>query len=79
MGIVLLKPNAIWKAGSREPTAGPVHVSMNDYLIHRLRDIPRVALEGFRLRSTWPETEAALHNLVQAAKQLRKELVPATE
>ena len=60
MGIVILKPNAIWKAGSPEPPAGPVHVSMNDYLIHRLRDIPRVAREGFRLRGNWPETEGAL-------------------
>jgi hypothetical protein len=33
---------------------------MNDYLIHRLRDIPRVAREGFRLRTNWPETEGAL-------------------
>jgi hypothetical protein len=60
MGIVLLKRNAIWKVGSREPTAGPVHVSMNDYLIHRFRDIPRVAREGLRLRRNWPETEGAL-------------------
>ena len=60
MGLVTLKPNAIWKAGSHEPPGGPVHVSMNDYLIHRLRDIPRVAREGFRLRGNWPETEGAL-------------------
>jgi 5-methyltetrahydropteroyltriglutamate--homocysteine methyltransferase len=33
---------------------------------------------GLKTRG-WPETEAALRNLVQAAKQLRKELVPATE
>jgi hypothetical protein len=33
---------------------------MNDYLIHRLRDIPRVAREGMRLRRRWPETEGAL-------------------
>jgi hypothetical protein len=51
---------AIWKKGSLEPGDGPVHVSMNDYLIHRLRDIPRVAFEGMRLRSRWPETEGAL-------------------
>jgi hypothetical protein len=52
--------NAIWKQGSREPFSGPVHVSMNDYLVHRLRDIPRVASEGMRLRRRWPETEGAL-------------------
>jgi hypothetical protein len=51
---------AIWKNGSLEPPAGPVHVSMNDYLIHRVRDIPRVAQEGMRLRRRWPETEGAL-------------------
>lgn len=52
--------NAIWKAGSLDPGAGPVHVSMNDYLIHRLRDVPRVAREGLRLRRHWPETDGAL-------------------
>src|SRR2546423_463163 len=33
---------------------------------------------GLKTR-TWPETEAALRNLVQAAEQVRKELVPARE
>jgi hypothetical protein len=53
-------PTAIWKQGSMPAGAGPVHVSMNDYLIHRLRDVPRVAFEGLRLRRHWPETEGAL-------------------
>src|SRR5262249_46536528 len=39
---------------------GPVHVSMNDYLMHRGRDVPRVAREGLRLRHRWPRTEGAL-------------------
>ncbi|HZR83528.1 MAG TPA: hypothetical protein VFD92_20710 [Candidatus Binatia bacterium] len=52
--------NAIWKSGSLDPGTGPVHVSMNDYLIHRLRDVPRVAREGLRLRSRWRRTEGAL-------------------
>jgi hypothetical protein len=52
--------NALWKRGSLAPGTGPVHVSMNDYLIHRLRDVPRVAREGLRLRRRWPETEGAL-------------------
>jgi len=52
--------NAIWKSGSLDPGSGPVHVSMNDYLIHRLRDVPRVAFEGLRLRRRWPHTEGAL-------------------
>ena len=55
-----LKPNAIWKAGSLAAPPGEVHVSMNDYLVHRLRDIPRVAREGWRLRRDWPRTEGAL-------------------
>ena len=33
---------------------------------------------GLKTRA-WPETEAALRNMVQAAKQLREELVPAAE
>jgi len=33
---------------------------MNDYLIHRLRDVPRVAREGLHLRRCWPRTEGAL-------------------
>jgi 5-methyltetrahydropteroyltriglutamate--homocysteine methyltransferase len=32
---------------------------------------------GLKTRA-WPETEAALRNMVQAAKQLREELVPAS-
>jgi hypothetical protein len=50
---------AIWKPGAGTG-AGPVHVSMNDYLIHRARDIPRVAYEGMRLRGRWPEIEGTL-------------------
>ena len=37
-----------------------MHVSMNDYLIHRRSDIPRVAREGLRFRRRWPEIEGAL-------------------
>ncbi len=55
-----LRWNAIWKDGAADSFAGPVHVSMNDYLIRRLRDIPRVAREGLRFRHRWPETEGAL-------------------
>jgi 5-methyltetrahydropteroyltriglutamate--homocysteine methyltransferase len=32
---------------------------------------------GLKTRA-WPETEAALRNMVQAAKQLREQLVAAT-
>ena len=54
------KLNAIWKTGSLAPRSGPVHVSMNGYLIHRFRDVPRVARAGFRLRRRWHRTEGAL-------------------
>jgi hypothetical protein len=56
----LFRLHALWKTGSLEPGPGAVHVSMNDYLIHRLRDVPRVAIEGLRLRRRWPETPGAL-------------------
>ena len=52
--------NAIWKDGAADSFTGPVQVSMNDYLIHRLGDVPRVAREGLRLRRHWPQTEGAL-------------------
>lgn len=49
-----------WRDGSAPPPHGPVHVSMNDYLIHRYRDVPRVGIEGMRFRREWPRTEGAL-------------------
>ena len=52
--------NLIWRGGSCLPPASPVHVSMNDYLIHRRRDIPRVIWEGLRLRRRWPRTGGTL-------------------
>lgn len=55
-----VKLNAIWRSGAPAPGSGPVHVSMNDYLIHRLRDVPRVAREGLRLRRHWPDVDGAL-------------------
>jgi hypothetical protein len=69
-----IKPNALWRAGSGEPVAGVVHVSMNDYLIHRLRDIPRVTREGLRLRSRWHETEGAIGLWVAAFRAGRRQV-----
>jgi hypothetical protein len=71
---MLLRLNAIWQRGSLQPGSGPVHVSMNDYLIHRLRDIPRVALEGMRLRRQWPQTEGALGLWVASFKLGRRQV-----
>jgi hypothetical protein len=50
----------IWKSARVEDDGEAVHVSMNDYLIHRARDRPRVAVAGLRFRHAWPETEGAL-------------------
>ena len=52
--------NALWKTGALAPADGSVHVSMNDYAIRRVRDVPRVVAAGLRLRRGWPETEGAL-------------------
>lgn len=49
-----------WKTGEEPLADGPVHVSMNDYLVHGIRDIPGVAIAGLRFRHAWPETEGAL-------------------
>jgi hypothetical protein len=50
----------VWKRGSLEGLAGPVHVSMNDYLVHQIRDAPRVVRAGLWLRRRWPQTPGAL-------------------
>lgn len=69
-----LRLNALWKTGARPPRTGPVHVSMNDYLIHRLRDVPRVAREGLRLRRLWPRTEGALGLWVASFRDGRRQV-----
>jgi hypothetical protein len=66
--------NAIWRDGRPTPHAGPVHVSMNDYLIHRVRDIPGVAREGLRFRRHWPETEGALGLWVASMRGGRRQI-----
>ncbi len=66
--------NAIWKDGTSALHAGPVHVSMNDYLIHRVADIPRVAREGLRFRRHWPETDGALGLWVAVLRGGRRQI-----
>lgn len=66
--------NALWKQGTLEPGLGSVHVSMNDYLIHRFWDVPRVAREGLRLRRAWPATEGALGLWVAAFRAGRRQV-----
>ena len=60
LGRLPFRWNAIWKGSDSRTHTGPVHVSMNDYLIRRVGDIPRVAREGMRLRRGWPQTDGAL-------------------
>jgi heme-degrading monooxygenase HmoA len=69
-----IKLNAIWKHGAARAEAGPVHVSMNDYLIHRYGDVVRVGLEGLRLRARWQETEGALGLWVAAFRGGRRQV-----
>jgi hypothetical protein len=68
------KLNAIWKSGSTNEDDGPVHVSMNDYLIHRYGDVLRVGREGLRLRAMWPKTEGALGLWVAAFRGGRRQV-----
>lgn len=69
-----LRWNAIWRSGTHEPHAGPVHVSMNDFLIHKVADVPRVAREGMRFRHHWPETSGALGLWVGAVGTVRRQI-----
>jgi len=68
------KPTALYKKGALEPGPGPVHVSMNDYLIHRWRDIPRVARDGMLLRRDWPRTEGALGLWIGTFRAIRRQV-----
>ena len=52
--------NRLWRGVGQPQHDGPVHVSMNDYWIHRWRDVPGVARAGMRLRRSWPDIEGAL-------------------
>jgi hypothetical protein len=50
----------MWRSGAIRSHTGPVHVSMNDYLVEGPRDALRVALAGMRFWLHWPRTEGAL-------------------
>jgi hypothetical protein len=50
----------MWRTGAVRAHTGPVHVSMNDYLVEGPRDSLRVALAGMRFWLGWPRTEGAL-------------------
>jgi hypothetical protein len=58
--LVPVRMRRLWKRGRQRDPDGPVHVSMNDYEVHRVRDVPKVWYEALRFRSAWPRTEGAL-------------------
>jgi hypothetical protein len=64
----------VWQNGAEGAPEGPVHVSMNDYLIHRLRDVPRVARSGLGFRRAWPQTEGALGLWVASTSDGRRQV-----
>jgi hypothetical protein len=64
----------LWRAGSGTAPKGPVHVSMNDYLIHRARDVPRVAAAGLRFRRDWPRIEGAVGLWVASTADGRRQI-----
>jgi hypothetical protein len=47
---------------------------MNDYLIHRSRDVPRVAVAGLRFRRAWPRTRGALGLWVASTTDGRRQI-----
>ncbi|MDT5217603.1 MAG: hypothetical protein QOE04_3157 [Mycobacterium sp.] len=48
--IPLLTP---WMAGPSDPVGGPVVVSVTEYQAHHRRELPGVALRGWRMRAGW--------------------------
>lgn len=64
----------LWKTGVRPSLDGPVHVSMNDYLVHDARDIPRVVIAGLRFRHAWPRTEGALGLWIACTSSGRRQI-----
>jgi hypothetical protein len=59
-GFIPLAVRRLWKRGKERMPQGPLFVSMNDYRIHRLADVPLVWWEGMRLRQAWPQTDGAV-------------------
>jgi hypothetical protein len=47
---------------------------MNDFLIHKLADVPRVAKEGMLFRYHWPDTPGALGLWVGAVGAGRRQI-----
>ena len=59
-GLLPLAVRRLWKRGKEPIADGPALVSMNDYRIRYLADVPLVWWEGLRLRQAWPQTNGSL-------------------
>jgi hypothetical protein len=64
----------LWREGTAPALDAPVHVSMNDYLIRRALDVPRVATAGLRFRRAWPDTDGALGLWVASTASGRRQV-----
>ncbi|MFC4113114.1 hypothetical protein [Nonomuraea zeae] len=49
-----------WIAGPHPRGDAPVLVSRTDFQLHRLADLPRAALAGWRLARLWPGLDGAV-------------------
>lgn len=58
--LVPLALRRLWRRGKASAPQGPVYVSMNDYVVHHLRDVPSVWWAALRLRHAWPRLDGAL-------------------
>ena len=61
-----------WKPGPEAATSGAVLVSRTDYVGERWRDIPRIWLDGMRLRHAWPSLQGAVGLWLWAAPDQRR-------
>ena len=60
-----------WTSGSCRAAGGPVLVSVTDFHVARVRDLPAVWAEGLRLRRAWPAMPGAV-GMWLWAKPLRR-------
>ncbi|MFD8563427.1 hypothetical protein ACFV1N_39655 [Streptosporangium canum] len=49
-----------WIPGPEPRGDGPVVVSRTDFRVHRIVDLPRACLAGWRLSGLWPELAGAI-------------------
>lgn len=64
----------MWRTGVAPASPGPVHVSMNDFWVHRIVDVPRVALAGMRFWREWPRIEGAVGLWFAASSRGRRQI-----